>query len=100
MLLPERADVRGNGDDYERSAAPIDRHATVEWAQGLARAFDPFTRADGGRTRPGAGLGLAIVATVADAHAGRVRLHDGRPGTAVVLTLPVSAPAARSRDSR
>jgi predicted amidohydrolase len=37
VLLPERADVRGNGDDYERSAAPVDQHATVQWAQRLAR---------------------------------------------------------------
>ena len=37
VLLPERADVRGNGDDYERSAAPVDEHATVRWAKRLAR---------------------------------------------------------------
>ena len=37
VLLPEHADVRGDGDDYDRSAAPIDRHDTVGWAQGLAR---------------------------------------------------------------
>jgi signal transduction histidine kinase len=113
-LQLERA-VRNLVDNAARHGAPpVDVHAarrdgvveiTVrDRGPGIppgfaARAFDPFTRADGGRTRPGAGLGLAIVATVADAHAGRVRLHDGRPGTAVVLTLPVSAPAARSRDS-
>jgi len=37
VLLPERADVRGNGDDYDRAAATVEDHATVRWAQDLAR---------------------------------------------------------------
>ena len=52
-------------------------------------AFDPFARAEAGRGGEGAGLGLAIVAAVAAAHDGRVRLRDARPGTAAVLTLPL-----------
>jgi predicted amidohydrolase len=37
VVLPERVDVRGGHDDYERHAAPIDRHPAVEWARELAR---------------------------------------------------------------
>jgi deaminated glutathione amidase len=40
VLLPERADVRGDGDDYARTAAPLDRHATVRWARRLARELE------------------------------------------------------------
>jgi len=37
VLLPERADVRGSGDDYARAAATVEEHPTVQWAQRLAR---------------------------------------------------------------
>ncbi len=36
VLLPERADVRGDNDDYARAAAPVESHPTVEWARRLA----------------------------------------------------------------
>jgi two-component system, OmpR family, sensor kinase len=55
------------------------------------RAFDPFTRADAARGRDdgGAGLGLAIVRAVAEAHGGSVRAEN-RPegGAVVVLRIP------------
>ena len=37
VVLPERVDVRGDGDDYEAAAAPLDEHPTVQWARELAR---------------------------------------------------------------
>src|SRR3954468_22578203 len=37
IVLPERADVRGNNDDYARAAATVEEHPTVAWAQRLAR---------------------------------------------------------------
>lgn len=56
-----------------------------------AHAFERFWRADPSRvrTRGGAGLGLAIVAAVVDAHRGQVRLESapGR-GTTVTVRLP------------
>jgi two-component system, OmpR family, sensor kinase len=57
----------------------------------LARAFDPFSRADAARGRDdgGAGLGLAIVRAVAEAHGGSVQAGN-RPegGAVVVLRIP------------
>ena len=37
VVLPERVDVRGGHEDYERHAAPVDQHPTVKWARDLAR---------------------------------------------------------------
>jgi two-component system, OmpR family, sensor kinase len=55
------------------------------------RAFERFTRADPGRARGGAGLGLAIVQGIAAAHGGDVRIDRGRQaGASVVITLPLS----------
>jgi two-component system, OmpR family, sensor kinase len=57
----------------------------------LTRAFDPFSRADAARGRDdgGAGLGLAIVRAVAEAHGGSVQAGN-RPegGAVVVLRIP------------
>jgi len=57
----------------------------------LERAFDPFSRSDAARSRTegGAGLGLAIVRAVAEAHGGSVEagnLADG--GAAVTMRIP------------
>jgi two-component system OmpR family sensor kinase len=48
------------------------------------RAFERFSRADGSRGTPGAGLGLAIVDTIAQAHGGSAAASSSR----VTLTLP------------
>lgn len=57
-----------------------------------AKVFEPFYRADESRAREtgGAGLGLAIVAAIVEAHNGAVRL-DTAPGAgaAFVVTLPL-----------
>ncbi len=57
----------------------------------LGRAFDAFSRSDAARSRSdgGAGLGLAIVRAVAEAHGGSVEarnLNDG--GAAVTIRIP------------
>jgi two-component system sensor histidine kinase MprB len=50
------------------------------------KVFDRFYRADNARTRPGSGLGLSIVAQIAEAHDATVTLL-ARPGGGIVARL-------------
>jgi signal transduction histidine kinase len=58
------------------------------------RAFERFARGDTARVRGGAGLGLAIVSAIAEAHEGTSYIvdTDGRR-TTIRLRLPLSAPS-------
>jgi signal transduction histidine kinase len=51
-----------------------------------------FHRLDAARSRPGAGLGLALVAAVAELHGARLALGDAAPGLRVELALPPAPP--------
>ena len=56
-----------------------------------ARAVERFVRLDGARTRPGGGLGLAMVAAVARLHGGTFELSDppsGGHGLVATLRIP------------
>jgi len=58
------------------------------------RAFGRFARLDDARSRTGeegAGLGLAIVRSTAQAHGGSASLGDARPGLRAVVRLPLAA---------
>jgi signal transduction histidine kinase len=58
------------------------------------RIFQRFARAEAaGRSSGGAGLGLAIVRAIAEAHHGRVELHS-RPGAGATFTIviPIDQP--------
>jgi signal transduction histidine kinase len=56
-------------------------------------AFKRFSRADAGRSGRGAGLGLSIVAAIAQAHGGAARIEDAERAR-VTLTLPRGDQAA------
>lgn len=63
-----------------------------------ARVLDRFVRLENSRTEPGSGLGLSLVAAVADAHRGRLYLDEGPgvvdgsgPGLRVAVVLPPAA---------
>jgi signal transduction histidine kinase len=59
----------------------------------LARATEPFHRAEGSRSREsgGTGLGLAIARAVAESHGGTLRLANAeRGGLLVTLVLPAA----------
>jgi two-component system OmpR family sensor kinase len=57
-----------------------------------SRIFEPFFRSDPSRTRAtgGAGLGLAIVTAIVEAHGGRVTLLEGE-GTTFEVRVPAAA---------
>lgn len=50
--------------------------------------LDRFVRLEASRCSPGSGLGLSLVAAVAQLHHGELRLEDGGPGLRVRLLIP------------
>jgi len=54
----------------------------------LPHIFERFYRAPGARGMPGAGLGLAIVGSVAQANEGTVEVRTGPAGSAFTLAFP------------
>ena len=58
------------------------------------RIFDRFARGSGARRSQGAGLGLAIVSAIAEAHGGRVELEHAPPGNGArfIITVPTQPP--------
>jgi signal transduction histidine kinase len=97
-----RSHGRGEAPIVVRAAA-VDGHARVSvrdhgagFPPGLLeRAFEPFVRGDPARSpskAAGAGLGLAIVRRVVEAHGGAVGARDASPGAEVWFDVPL-APA-------
>jgi signal transduction histidine kinase len=74
------------GDSIE--IAVVDRGPGIS-PEDRERALQRFVRLEKSRSRPGAGLGLSLVAAVARMHGGSVRLEDNAPGLRAVLSIPV-----------
>ncbi len=52
------------------------------------RVVERFVRLEKSRTEPGSGLGLSLVAAVAQLHRGELRLEDNTPGVRAIIDLP------------
>ena len=52
------------------------------------RVFRRFYRLDASRSTPGTGLGLALVAAIADIHDVRIEVGDNEPGVRMTLIFP------------
>ena len=102
-VLVERAvgNLLDNAVKYSPPGAPIevsvrDGEVVVEdhgpgiAPEDLPRVFDRFYRAAAARSKPGAGLGLAIVREAAEAHGGTASAESSAAGARFRLTLPAT----------
>ena len=82
-----RLDVARSGPDRVRFVV-VDDGPGIPAAE-RERVFERFHRTDPARTRKagGAGLGLAIVRAIAEAHGGTVRAGDPENGTGARIEL-------------
>jgi signal transduction histidine kinase len=68
-------------------------------AEARERVLQRFARLDESRSKPGNGLGLALVRAVCDQHDGRLVLTDNGPGLRVTITLPAANPARQTAEA-
>jgi len=76
-----------------RSSGTQSEFTVADNGPGIAEAHRPkvfqrFYRLEQSRTTPGNGLGLSIVAAIADLHGGTIALSDNNPGLKVILNFP------------
>ncbi len=57
----------------------------------LGRIFERFYRLDAARATPGDGLGLSLVAAIAELHGMACAASDNRPGLSIALEMPAQA---------
>ncbi len=79
-----RVEVSGQRTARGVSLAVADDGPGVAAAE-LAAIFQPLYRADAARTSPGTGLGLSLVAAIAELHGLECVASDNRPGLRVTL---------------
>jgi two-component system sensor histidine kinase MprB len=102
-VLLERAvsNLLDNAVKYSPPGAPIEvtvrdgevivsDHGPGVAEEDMSRIFDRFYRAAAARSKPGAGLGLAIVREAAEAHGGHATVESSPRGARFRLTLPAT----------
>lgn len=86
---PERrtivVEVRRRGEGADVTVA--DHGAGIPESE-RGRVLERFVRLDADPGKPGAGLGLTLVAAIARLHGGTIELADNRPGLRATLALP------------
>lgn len=70
-------------------ATVADRGAGIPETE-RTKVFQRFYRLDTSRTTPGSGLGLALVAAIAELHGVEMTLSDNRPGLRITLRFPLA----------
>jgi two-component system, OmpR family, sensor kinase len=99
--LVENALVHGSGavtitaaltDDGREVEIAVHDEGSLHPSLAGGRAFERFGRGADTSGRPGAGLGLALVRSIAEQHGGSVGLAGDEGGVRAVLRLPVSRP--------
>ncbi|MDD5631231.1 MAG: HAMP domain-containing sensor histidine kinase, partial [Methylococcales bacterium] len=75
-----------------RSSGTLTELMVADNGPGIAKdyrhkVFQRFYRLEQSRTTPGNGLGLSIVAAIAELHEGTLTLFDNKPGLKIVLSL-------------
>jgi two-component system OmpR family sensor kinase len=94
--------LRYGGDDVTLHAAVHDERIELHVrdngdgfpAEFLTHAFERFTRADSARGGGGSGLGLSIVKTIAESHAGTAHIATAETGgTDAWLSIPAHTPS-------
>lgn len=88
-VAPVLVDVHGEAEEV---VVAVSDHGPGIPAADIERATRPFTRLDSSRGGKGhCGLGLAVVAQIAESHGGRLVLHAVQPaGFAAEIRLPAS----------
>jgi two-component system sensor histidine kinase MprB len=102
-VLMERAvsNLLDNAVKYSPPGAPIEvtvrdgevvvaDHGPGVAEEDMPRIFDRFYRAAAARSKPGAGLGLAIVREAAEAHGGHASVESSPAGARFRLSLPAA----------